>query len=61
MANPGLIADISDGHADLGEVLLLIAFVLCVVAAVLRLMARDIAGTLAVSGLGLIALALFVL
>lgn len=55
-----LLAAIASGHADLSEVLMLIAFVIFVVATVLAVMKRSVEGALIPAGLACVALAFLV-
>ena len=56
-----MIATVIDGEADLADVLFLVAFILFVIVAVIRVMARSVEGVLMAFGAAAIALAWLVL
>lgn len=56
-----MIATISSGHADLADILFLVAFILFVIVTVLRVMAHTVDSALIAAGFAALALAWLVL
>jgi hypothetical protein len=56
-----MIATVSEGHADLADVLFLVAFILFVIVCVMRVLAHGVDGAIIAAGFAVLALAWLVL